>query len=116
MPTFLLLSVVNLVAYFVHVAEPPFSSLLSLSLSLSLSTLVIVLHYAYHFNQPLGDWDVSSVENMYESEWCQPSCLSSSLLPTLSMSLTLSLSLHFSQCLHLHLSLIKPWETGMYRV
>ena len=62
----------------------------------------------------IGSWDVSRVQNMRYSEWCPPSCLSSSLLPTLSMSLTLSLSLHFSQCLKRHPSLINPWETGMY--
>ena len=92
MPTFLLLSVVLLVAqHFVHVAD-----LLSSS-HLSLSSLYIVFRVAKQFNQPLGDWDVSKVTTMYQSEWCPPSCLSSSLLPDpLTLSLSLSLSLLFT--------------------
>ena len=98
MPTFL--SVVLLVAHIVHVADPP-SSLSSLS------PLFTVFEGANQFNQPLGDWDVSKVTTMLYSEWCPPSCLSSSLLPTLSMSLTLHppLSLSLSIYLYLYISI-----------
>ena len=88
------------------------SSHISLPLSSHLSFSNTVLHNINQFNKPLGDWDVSSVTTMYQSQWS----ILLSVLPglythffvvstspalplhthNLSLSLSLSLSLYFT--------------------